>query len=146
MIDEYTKLQGKSIDWVRRARLGAFVKDPEEQLVLNTSMTFYFLVSFIEVALAFGKSTPTLLRDYVGFPEESIASLLDILQGPGLALCLASVGSTIVCGVLAPPLNRNKFIWALKGFLAGPVAVNQLRGLETLVTRAELEEALKARD
>ena len=143
MIDEYTKLQGKTVDWVRKAKLGAFMKDPDELMVLDGSMTFYFVFAILEIALAFGKSTPTFLRDFVGMSDADITGLTDALQGPGLALGLASIGSTIVCGyLLAPPLNRNKFVWGVKGFLAGPVAVSRLRSLDTLVTRAQLEEEM----
>lgn len=63
------------------------------------------------------------------------------LQIPGLALGLASLGSSVVCALfLAPERNRNAFVWATKGLLGGPLVVRQLQGLETLITFEEDEQ------
>lgn len=136
-IDQYTQSQGRAVDWARRARLGEFVKDPLEVLDLNFMMRLYLTFMVMEVSFAFGRSTPTLFN-LLDVPESTI---LPFLQAPGLALTAASVGSCIACGaVLAPPLNRSSFVWAVKGFLAGPLAVMELRAAGPLITREETEQ------
>lgn len=142
LIDEYTKKQGKAIDWARRARLGEFVQDPLEVLDLNTMMRVYLAFSVMEVSFAFGRSTPAFF-DKIGIEDVS-GELLPLLQVPGLALAIANIGSSIFCGaVLAPPLNRNPFVWYLKGFLGGPLALFELRNAKALITRGETEQLAK---
>ena len=137
-IDEYTKKQGKAIDWARRARLGEFVKDPLEVLDLNAWMRLYLALSVMEISLAFGQSTPKFL-DMIGVSDAP--ALLALLQVPALVLTAANIGSSIFCGaVLAPPLNRDASVWYLKGFFGGPLAVLELRNANALITRGEAEQ------
>jgi hypothetical protein len=141
-IDEYTKQQGKAIDWARRARLGDFVQDPLEVLDLDAIKRIYMVVTVMETALAFGKSSPQLL-DMLGATDSS--GLLTALQAPGLVFLLVNVGSCILCGFsLAPPKNRSGAVWAIKGFLGGPLAVLELRNAQALITKGETEQ--RARD
>jgi len=64
-----------------------------------------------------------------------------LLQAPALAILLASLGSAVVNGaVLAPSKNRGKIIWTVKGLMAGPLALLQLRELGDLITRQEEED------
>jgi len=42
--------------------------------------------------------------------------------------------------VLAPSKNRGKIIWTVKGLMAGPLALLQLRELGDLITRQEEED------
>lgn len=139
-LDEYTKQQGRAVSWAKRAKLGEFVKDPNELLVLSLPMTFYCVMTWFIVAFAFGRSTPAFLTmigsEGSGFNE--------FLQAPGLALAAASLGSSIFSGIiLAPQLNRDVFTWSVKGFCGGPLAVLELRGLEPLITQGELQEQQK---
>ena len=143
-IDEYTKRQGQAIDWARRARMGEFVKDPMEVLDLNFAMRLYLVLNVMEISFAFGQSTPTLLETMLGLSAASLQQVLPLLQAPGLALTAANVASCIICAsILAPPLNRDGTIWAIKGFLGGPLAVLQLQGAEALRTRGETEQRNK---
>lgn len=138
-IDEYTKRQGQAIDWARRARMGEFVKDPLEVLDLNAVMRVYLVFSILEISLAFGRSTPAFFQ-MLGLSSLQ-QEILPLLQAPGLALTAASIVSCIACGaILAPPLNRSGTVWAIKGFLAGPLAVMQLKNAEALITRGETEQ------
>ena len=117
--------------------MGEFVGDPFETLDLPLSHRVYAIFSAYLVALAFGRATPTLLAQL-----DMSTSTVELLQVPALAILVASIGSSIAAGVvLAPSKNRNKLIWFVKGLLAGPVAVMQLRNLEVLITREE--EALQ---
>ena len=135
-LDEYGKSRGRAEAWARRAKMGEFVGDPFETLNLPLSFQIYSIFSAFLVAFAFGRSTPNLLMQ-LDVPPGSA----DILQGPALAILVASLGSAVISGaVLAPSKNRGVFIWSMKGLLAGPAAVLQLRGLEDLITRAEEEE------
>lgn len=137
-IDEYTKKQGKAIDWARRARLGEFVKDPLEVMDLNAIMRLYLAFSVMEISLAFGQSTPKFL-DMMGIAD--VPSLLSLLQVPALILTVANIGSCAFCGaVLAPPLNRDSSVWYMKGFFGGPLAVLELRSANALITRGEAEQ------
>ena len=141
-IDEYTKRQGKAIDWARRARQGEFVNDPLEVLDLDTTKRVYMVLTIMETALAFGRSSPQLL-DMLGVSVSS--GLLTALQAPALVLTVANVASCIFCGFFeAPPKNRSGAVWAIKGFLAGPLTVLELRSAEALITRGETEQ--RARD
>jgi hypothetical protein len=136
-LDEYTKQQGKAISWAKRAKEGEFVKDPNEVLDLSFSTSLYCITTWFLVAFAFGRSTPAFL-DLVGL--ESYSGIPEGLQGPGLVLALASVGSAIVNSViLAPQQNRDGFIWSVKGLCGGPLATLELRDLKPLITRGESE-------
>lgn len=141
-IDEYTKRQGKAVDWARRARLGEFVKDPLEVLDLDAVKRLYMVFTVAEMALAFGKSTPRFF-EMVGISEYS--GFLTALQVPGLALLLVNIGASVFCGAFeAPPKNRSGTVWAIKGFLGGPLALLELRDAKVLITRGETEQ--RARD
>lgn len=137
-LDEYGKARGRALEWARRAKLGEFVRDPFETMDLPLSFQLYSVFSAFLVAFAFGRSTPTLLSQLDG---DLPAGATDILQAPALAILVASLGSAALSGaVLAPSKNRSTFVWVVKGLLAGPVAVLQLRGLEVLITREEGED------
>lgn len=134
-LDEYGKSRGRALAWARKAKLGEFKKDPNENLDLPIPMKLYTIFSLFLVAFAFGRSTPKLLAQF----DVSTAPM-ELLQGPTTAIALASLGSCVVCGiVLAPSKNRSQFVWAVKGLMAGPIAISQLRGLEDLITREEDE-------
>ena len=136
-MDEYTKQQGKAVSWAKRAKLGEFVKDPNELLVLSLPMSLYCVMTWFIVAFAFGRSTPAFLT-MIGSEG---SSLNGVFQAPGLALAVASLGSSIFnAAILAPQQNRDVFTWAVKGFCGGPLAVLELRGLEPLITQGELQE------
>lgn len=116
------------------------MKDPSEVLDLTLPMTAYCVTTWLMVAFAFGRSTPAFL-DLVGIAD---TSLTQIFQVPGLILALASLGSGVVSStVLAPQLNRDTFVWGVKGFCGGPVAVLELQGLDPLITRGELAQKNK---
>jgi hypothetical protein len=145
-LDEYAKMQGRTQAWARRARMGEFVTDPNESFDMPLGNRVYSIGSAFLVAFAIGRATPSFLLDVVGMERgyqsmEDVTQLTGALQIPGLALALASVGSCIVCGaVLAPERNRSFLVWAIKGFLGGPLSILQLRELETLITREQEEE------
>lgn len=141
MIDEYARQQGRAQDWARRSKLGEFVKDPSETSELAPSLRFYGLFNALFFGFSYGRATPTFLADVLHVGTISSAKgLQGILQIPALSLALASVGSCVVCfAFLAPERNRNAFRWGLKGFFGGPLAVIQLRQLDALITREELE-------
>ncbi|CAB9496411.1 expressed unknown protein [Seminavis robusta] len=135
-LDEYGKSRGRALAWARRAKLGEFVQDPMESIDLPLVFRVYAIGAAFFVAFAFGRATPNLLAQL-----DMSTDIMGLLQVPALAIVVASLGSAIVNGVvLAPSKNRNTLVWAVKGFLAGPVAVSQLRGLEDLVTLEEEEE------
>lgn len=140
MLDEYGKSRGRALAWARAAKLGAFVKDPEETLDLPLPYRAYAIFSAFLVAFAFGRATPNLLSQL-----DMSTGIMELLQAPALAIIVASLGSCIVSGVvLAPSKNRNAFVWGVKGLAAGPVAVAQLKGLEDLITLEEKESKEKA--
>ena len=135
MLDKYGKSRGRALAWARRAKLGEFVKDSEEALDLPLVYRAYATFSAFLVAFAFGRATPNLLSQF-----DMSTGTMELVQAPALAILVASLGSSIVSGVvLAPSKNRNSFVWGVKGLLAGPVAISQLRGLDDLITREEKE-------
>jgi hypothetical protein len=136
-LDEYGKARGRAEAWARRAKMGEFVQDTSESLAeLSFPLRAYSILSAAGVSFAFGRSTPTLLTDYLHVSSPQI--LQGALLVPGLVLAAASLGSSVACGFLfAPEKNRNSVVWVIKGLLGGPLALSELRGLETLVTYEE---------
>jgi hypothetical protein len=142
-IDAYVETQGRAVSWARRARMGEFVTDPFETLDMTLGLRIYCLLTTFGIAFSFGRSTPTFLQSFfhVDNPETLVQGPL---QTPALVFLLASLGSSAVCGfLLAPERKRNSFYWAVKGLLGGPLAIAQLKGLETRVTRQEDDDRQK---
>lgn len=145
-LDEYAKMQGRAQAWARRARMGEFVTDPNETLDMPLTSRVYSILTAFWMAFAFGRATPSFLMNVVGGDHgfhsvDDVTRLTATLQIPGLALAVMSVGSGVVCAaLLAPERNRSVLIWALKGFLGGPLSILQLRELGTLITREQEEK------
>jgi hypothetical protein len=142
-VDEYARRQGQAQDWARRAKLGEFVKDPFETLDIPLELRFYAVFSAWFFAFAYGRATPAFLENVVGsWSSPEIQKLQESLQIPGLVLGLASLISSVVCAtLLAPERNRSGLVWAVKGFFGGPLAVRQLRELNTLITLEDKQNA-----
>lgn len=142
MLDEEGRKAGQAQAWARKARAGEFKGDPFEILSIEGSLQAYSVITTIFVAFAFGNSTARLF-DLLSISDAD--GIVDLLQGPALAMVLASIGSSITCAVaLAPGKNRNSFVWGIKGYAAGPLAVLQLKELDSLITRGEAEELERA--
>ena len=141
MLDEEGKRAGQAMSWAREARAGEFKTDPFEILSIEGSSQFYSIITTLIVAFAFGNSSSKLLVDILQFNQSDANALLSLMQGPALAFVLASVGSSVFCGaILAPGKNRNAFVWGVKGFAAGPLAIKQLKDLDALITRGEADK------
>mmetsp|Transcript_1447 Transcript_1447/g.1037 ORF Transcript_1447/g.1037 Transcript_1447/m.1037 type:complete len:135 (+) Transcript_1447:81-485(+) len=133
------------MSWAKKAREGEFLKDPFELLSIEGSLQLYSIVTTLITAFAFGKSSTKLLEDVLQFSNSESGSLLGLLQVPALVFVLASIGSCVVCGaILAPSKNRNWFVWGVKGFAGGPLAILQLKSLDSLITRGEAEEKARS--
>lgn len=139
-IDEQAKKTGDAIAWAKKAKAGQFKKDPDEALAVEGGLQAYCMLAALTVAFAFGRASPSALT-MLGFSDSSAHSLLDPLKVPALALFVASLGSGIVSSIiLAPGKNRSSFVWGVKGFAGGPLAVLRLRELEPLTTQAEADK------
>jgi len=115
------------------------VKDPFETLDLPLEVRIYAVSTAFLFAFAFGRATPEFL-DMIGTGTVNGESFIEILKIPGLALVGANVGSSLLCAVkLAPERNRNAFKWGIKGLSGGLFIIQQLRGLDQLITREEKE-------
>lgn len=136
-LDEAGKKAGEAQAWARRARMGELKKDPFEMLAVEGELRTYSVVAAVTVAAGLGRATPTAL-DMLGIESGGV---LTILRIPALALLVAGLGSAVFNGVvLAPPKRRSSFVWGLKGLVGGPLAIQQLRGLDDLKTVGESEE------
>jgi hypothetical protein len=138
MLDEEGKKRGRAQAWARKARAGEFVKDPYEMLAIEGAIQAYSIFFFLLISFAFGRATPSLFEmmhlENVGHNVQEIA------QVPALVAILTAVGSSVVTStILAPEKNRSQFVWAVKGLFGGPVAIAELRGLDMLQTRGEVE-------
>lgn len=144
-IDEYTKRQGEAISWARRAKEGEFIKDEGEILDLSLGLRFYCILTSFLLSFAFGRSTPVFLVSTSGIMDiDASSQFISVLQAPALALVLASIGSSVLCGVMmAPGKNRSSYVWAFKGLFGGPLAFLEMRELESLITRGEQEKQAK---
>ena len=142
-IDEAAKRQSEALIWARKAKEGEFKRDLDEALSVEGGLRTYCITVAVFCSFAFGRSTiPALTSGPFGMSSDAAGGLVDTLQIPGIALIAAAIGSAAVCSVvLAPGKNRGAFVWAIKGLAGGPVAVVQLRGLDTLMTRGEATEA-----
>lgn len=138
MLDEEGRKRGRAQAWARKARAGEFVKDPHETLTIDGAIQLYSILVYLLTAFAFGRATPSLFE--LLHAEDIANSVQQLAQVPALVAVLAAVGSCVVnSAILAPERNRSQFVWAFKGLVGGPVAVAELRSLDTLQTRGELE-------
>ncbi len=138
LLDEEGRRAGKAMSWARAARAGEFKNDPFELLSIEGALQLYSIVTTLLVSFAFGNSSSRLLEEILHYSDS--AALLEFLRAPALAFVLTSIGSGIVCGiVLAPQKNRNSFVWGVKGFAGGPLAIRELKDLNALITVGEAE-------
>jgi len=139
MLDEEGIKAGKAIAWARAARAGEFQKDPYERLNIEGRLQVYSILTIAVTAFAFGKATPSFLSAVL--EDGVVFNGLGLLQGLAYVLVLNAVLAGALCGgVVAPQKNRNGFIWGVKGLAGGPLAIVQLRGLDVLRTRGDIEE------
>jgi hypothetical protein len=138
MLDEEGKKRGRAQAWARKAKAGEFVKDPYETMTIDGALQLYSVFVFMLTAFAFGRATPSLFE---ALNAESIGSgVQELAQIPALVAVLSAIGSSVVNSIiLAPEKNRSSFVWGVKGFFGGPVAIAELRSLDTLQTRGEMD-------
>jgi hypothetical protein len=138
-LDDEGRRAGQAMAWARKARAGEFKKDPFELLNIEGSLKAYSVLTSIFIAIALGKSTQKLF-ELLQMDTNEMNSLISVLQGPAIALILTSIGSCIFCITQAPAKNRSAFVWAMKGYIGGPIAVFELRNLGDLITRGEADD------
>jgi len=143
MLDEEGLRAGKAMAWAKAARSGEFKKDPYERMNIEGSLQVYSIVTAVLFSFAFGSSSSSFLSVVLGINAstgEDGVGFFGILQGLSLVLILNAAIASVLCGgVFAPKLNRNSFVWGIKGLAGGPLAIIQLRSLDTLKTRGEIE-------
>jgi hypothetical protein len=107
----------------------------------------FSIVGALLVTISFGKATPTffdqVLLSAQTTDDTMIAALRDFVEvwkGPAIGCLMASLGSSILCGVQAKQKNRNPIIWTIKGLLGGPFTVRSLQDCGPLRTKAEEKE------
>jgi hypothetical protein len=145
MLDEEGRKVGQAQAWAKQARDGEFEVDPFELLSIEGPMQFYSIVTTLLVSFAFGNSSSRLLEQMLHYSKSDATAILGLLQAPAFVILLASFGSSVVCAaIFAPQKNRNSFVWAVKGFAGGLIAIKQLQELDTLVTRGEAAAAERA--
>lgn len=141
-LDEEGKRTGQAMAWARKAKAGEFKKDPYELLSIEGGLQLYSLITTPFVAFSFGSATRNMV-ERLSLDVNGIDGLLDVCQPVALAIVSASIASCIFCLAQAPGKNRSAFVWAIKGYAGGPLAVLQLKGLSPLVTRGESEKEEK---
>jgi len=141
-LDEWGKQQGKAQAWARKAREGAFLKDPMETFELQISQRAYSILTVLLFTTGFGKSTRTFLTQTTGMFQEDgqVMSVLSSLQAPAATLALAALGSSVACVFMARGKNRSQYVWSVKGLLGGPLTLRQLRELPPLITQGEQDK------
>jgi len=134
-LDEEGKRQGKAQAWARKARAGELKKDPYEDLAIEGGSRIYSIVTTLFVSFALGNASNMAAAFLLG-SDEAGSALLSQLRFPAYALILFSIISSVVsAGVLAPSKKRNTFVWAMKGYIGGPLAALELNGLGELKER-----------
>lgn len=138
-LDEEGRKAGMAASWARKARAGEFKNDPFELLSITGRIQLYSIITSLWTAFAFGNSTKSLLH-ILNISSADADSLLNLVQGPALAFLLSSLGSSVACGFfLAPQKNRSTFTWFVKGWAGGPLSLLQLKDLDSLRTRGEID-------
>lgn len=141
-LDEEGRRAGRAASWARKARAGEFKSDPFEILSITGGLQLYSIITSLWVSFTFGNSTRKMF-EIIHIDLFDAEGFIQAMQGPAIAFLVSSVVSGIVCSaILAPPKNRNSFVWFVKGWSGGPLAVSQLKGLDTLKTRAEADALL----
>jgi len=130
-LDEQGRKRGQALSWARKAKQGQFLQDPFEIFAIEGHLRLYTVFASLLVAIAFGNSSPAFFSS-IGFQHDA---LLDTFRYPAAAVVAAAFGSSVLAGIMAKHKGRNAFLWALKGFAAGPVAVYQIRSLGPLEKR-----------
>ena len=147
MLDEEGRKAGRALAWAEAAKAGEFQSDPYERMNVEGPLRIYSVATALLTGLAFGKSTPAFLATVSGAEDAAAAAggVLGVLQGLAFVLVLNAVLAGVLCGgVFAPGLNRNGFIWGVKGLAGGPLAIIQLKGLDLLRTRGDIAAQEKA--
>lgn len=134
MLDEEGRKRGIAQSWARKERAGELRGDPYEQLRLEGGMRTYCALAALIVSFGFGRATPMALASVLG--DNGDTSIISVAQIPALIVVAAAVGSSVLSGaVLSPERKRNSFVWGVKGFFGGPVAILELTGLDELQVR-----------
>lgn len=138
-LDEEGRKAGMAASWARKARAGEFKNDPFELLSITGTMQLYSIITSLWTAFAFGNSTKAMLN-ILNISSADADSLLNFIQGPALAFLLSSLASSVACGFfLAPKKNRSPFTWFVKGWAGGPLSLLELKNLDSLRTRGEID-------
>lgn len=136
MLDEEGRKRGRAQSWVRKQRAGELQSDPYEDLRIEGGLRAYCMTVALVISFGFGRSTPTALASILD--GDNADAIISAAQVPALAFVAAAIGSCAVAAVLlAPERKRNAFVWGVKGFMGGPLAVLELKGLEELQLRGE---------
>ena len=136
MLDEEGRKAGKAQAWARAARAGEFAKDRFEFMNVEGGLQTYSIITSLFTAFSFGRATPKLLE----MVQMDASSVLEIMQSVSFIIILISVGSSVFCGtILAPGKNRSALAWGVKGYAGGLLAIGQLKDLNDLKTKGELE-------
>lgn len=103
----------------------------------------YSIFVFLLTAFAYGRATPSLFQ--LLHQDDIARGVQELAQVPALVAVLSAVGSCVANSFfLAPQKNRSGFVWGVKGLVGGPVAIAELRSLDALQTRGELEAEKEA--
>ena len=139
LLDEEGRRAGRAMSWAKAARAGEFKKDPYESMNIEGGLQVYSIFSVLFTTFAYGRASREALTS-MNMGGGDVDSFLSSLQVPALTVVIAALGSSILCSFLAQGKNRNGFVWGVKGFAGGPIAILQLRGLGELKTRGEIEK------
>ena len=134
MLDEEGRRRGQTYDWARRVReekeSSIRKTDSAETIDVNGGSRVYATVFSLLSSIAYGKATPQALE---WIDVATATTITTTLHGIALMFVLTSIASSAYSStVLAPQKNRNSFIWAVKGFVGGPLAVVHLKELDNL--------------
>lgn len=133
MLDEEGKKRGKAMAWAQSAKEGQYATDPFEDLLIENELRTYAICASLLTSIAFGKSTSTFLTSIIGVEGiTNVQSVLEVSQYAALVVVLASFGSCGANWFIARKKKRSGVVWAIKGFMGGPLSIIQLRTLDDL--------------
>jgi hypothetical protein len=117
------------LEWRKNVKRKAVIIKPlEEKFSMSYQQRLFFVLMLFTTASAYGHATADIIAldkwGSFGPTFKEISQLLSTI------LCASSIFSAIASVIKGKEKNRNPVIWAVKGFLGGPISYAELSSLD----------------
>eukprot|EP01041_Mallomonas_annulata_P005216 gene5216-10438_t len=136
------EFEGEDYSKQRKTKRINRFKDEEipvgERFTLDNIQRAYLFAVCASSALAHGRASQDLITNHIwGDFGNTLITTSEIVS---FALLSASLLSAIFSFTLSKSMSRNVVVWALKGFLGGPMSISMLSKLPPLTPKQEEKE------